>query len=106
MPSPIPASLAPYLHSSLRPNTQTLITSVSRATSPWLTLRMMYAAFYPQALEFKDPTGVSQAELNNGVIIFVSFIRSLSFWNSLGEKWVCSWCTITLAMCTLIFSGV
>ncbi|KIW35484.1 uncharacterized protein PV07_02180 [Cladophialophora immunda] len=96
MPPAIPSPLASYIQSSLsssNPHSQTLITSVLSTPSPWLVLRLVYAALYGVEDDIKDdgrdagrPERTASAASPAGRVVLASFLRPLSLWVELGKK--------------------
>ncbi|OAG34052.1 hypothetical protein AYO21_11798 [Fonsecaea monophora] len=95
MPPAIPPPLASYIQSSLSPSTlhsQTLITSVLSTPSPWLVLRIIYAALYGVeddigTREGRDVQGLEKTSATTALpVIFASFLRPLTLWVELGKK--------------------
>ncbi|KAI1628884.1 hypothetical protein EDD37DRAFT_24766 [Exophiala viscosa] len=84
MPTAIPPTLAAYIQACLAARTQTLVTSVLSTPSPWLCLRLLYAALHGiegQTLDRSEP--VSR---DSRPVIFVSLLRPLSLWTETGRK--------------------
>lgn len=92
MPSAIPPPLASYIESCLIPtHSQTLITSVLNAPSPWLCLRFLYGALYGvgDEVETRDFLAARQRGSNDSMpVVFVSLLRPLNLWIEMGKKMV------------------
>ncbi|OAP59545.1 hypothetical protein AYL99_06843 [Fonsecaea erecta] len=108
MPPAIPPPLASYIQSSLSlsessdAHSQTLITSVLSTPSPWLVLRLVYAALYGVVEDDIDthnkggdggsrvagprPERSRTTASMGAPVVFASFLRPLSLWVELGKK--------------------
>lgn len=90
MPHSIPALLAPYLQACLAPHTQTLVTSVLKTPSTWLSLRIVYAALYGVAEDGgPDHAETAATATDSRPLILVSLLSPLSLWVEMGKKVVC-----------------
>ncbi|OAL34364.1 hypothetical protein AYO20_06417 [Fonsecaea nubica] len=95
MPPAIPPPLVSHIQSLLSPSSphsQTLITSVLSTPSPWLVLRIIYAALYGVeddigTREGRDAEGLEKTSATTAVpVVFASFLRPLTLWVELGKK--------------------
>jgi elongator complex protein 6 len=79
MTSRFPPLLEPYLHFPSEAYF-VLVTSVLGASSNWLVLRFLHSVF------LVDDTAAGTADDGLGKVVFVSFVRDLSFWKENAKR--------------------